>query len=367
MIYAGALYYISVFLIVNAIIYSLRKYNPKKVVISWTLFVVGLKSLYFGLLVSDHVARAPYLIKSFIIIKTALYICYIFLEIVMLNEIFKWKKIYWLLVFGPIVQLGIYLHYVFFTYDGGPIPVFDEQGVFNFHINALSQIVFISYYLFIHLFTIWYIYIKFKPVFQSKNLKRNHRVMPIAVQIFNIYAFFMSLSMFYFPQFNTENLPAVLVIRMTVELLFLLFLQIWPYYYKYGIVYMDSITFYPPSANLQPEILLTLGQKLPQLMDQQKIYLEEDITLSSMAEALEVNTHQLSSYLNRHLNQNFSEYINSYRIKEAKSILKNNHQKNITELCYELGYNSPAVFYKAFKNSTGNSPKEWLKLKSRGA
>ena len=57
------------------------------------------------------------------------------------------------------------------------------------------------------------------------------------------------------------------------------------------------------------------------------------------------------------------DFINSYRIKEAKRLLKNrlNEKSTILEILFEVGFNSKAAFNKAFKKKTGLTPSEYMK------
>ncbi|MDH5721689.1 MAG: helix-turn-helix domain-containing protein, partial [Spirochaetia bacterium] len=59
--------------------------------------------------------------------------------------------------------------------------------------------------------------------------------------------------------------------------------------------------------------------------------------------------------------QTFFEFINSKRIEEAKNILTEEPDANILNICYDIGFNSPSVFYRAFKKETGMNPKEFIK------
>ena len=55
-------------------------------------------------------------------------------------------------------------------------------------------------------------------------------------------------------------------------------------------------------------------------MEVKKIYLDPDLTLWSLAEELSIASHRLSQLLNDVLNRNYNDYVNSYRIEEAKRI-----------------------------------------------
>ena len=68
----------------------------------------------------------------------------------------------------------------------------------------------------------------------------------------------------------------------------------------------------------------------------------------------------LSHVINASFNQNFRDFINSYRIEESKSRLVQDDM-NILNIAYEVGFNSKSAFNTAFKKFTGMTPKEYRK------
>jgi AraC-like DNA-binding protein len=105
-------------------------------------------------------------------------------------------------------------------------------------------------------------------------------------------------------------------------------------------------------------------ERLKALMDEKKPFLEGDLKLHDLAALLEIQTHALSQLINDKFNKNFSEYINYHRIKEAEKILmKDEEQKSkIINIAYEVGFNTKASFYSAFKKKNNISPKEFRAL-----
>ncbi|NIM10420.1 MAG: helix-turn-helix domain-containing protein [Candidatus Aminicenantes bacterium] len=119
---------------------------------------------------------------------------------------------------------------------------------------------------------------------------------------------------------------------------------------------------------LKPLFIEECIKKLTRLMENEKIYRDENISLQSLAEKLSISSHLLSQIINEKLNRNFPDYINSYRIEEAKEILKTPRgtKVKITIVAQEVGFNSMTAFYKAFKkytNMTPNQYKEEIKKK----
>lgn len=102
-------------------------------------------------------------------------------------------------------------------------------------------------------------------------------------------------------------------------------------------------------------------EKIERIMKEEKPYLIADITIDSLAEKLGVFPKDLSVTLNRHFRVNFYEYINQHRINEAKKILLSDTTRSITDIVYDVGFNSKSVFYTFFKKSQGMTPSEYRK------
>jgi AraC-like DNA-binding protein len=103
-------------------------------------------------------------------------------------------------------------------------------------------------------------------------------------------------------------------------------------------------------------------EKLLGYMDQQKPFLEAELTLTDLAKQLSTNSSVLSKVINDGTGRNFNDFINSYRVQEVINKLKNGEQKRQTLLgiAYDGGFNSKATFNRSFKKVTGKTPKEYI-------
>jgi len=101
--------------------------------------------------------------------------------------------------------------------------------------------------------------------------------------------------------------------------------------------------------------------RLFQHMEEFKPHLNPDLTISNLAELMNINVEYLSETLNNRLNRNFFDFINHYRIEEFKKRCNLTENKNITLLgiAFDCGFNSKATFNRVFKNATGKTPSEF--------
>ncbi|PJZ44537.1 AraC family transcriptional regulator [Leptospira brenneri] len=106
------------------------------------------------------------------------------------------------------------------------------------------------------------------------------------------------------------------------------------------------------------DVLFVL-RRLDDLMNINKLYLNEKLTLASLAKELDLNTHQLSEILNTRLDQTFRNYINQFRLQEAARLLKERKDMAIINVIYSSGFNSKSAFHKLFQNRYGVSPQSY--------
>lgn len=102
-----------------------------------------------------------------------------------------------------------------------------------------------------------------------------------------------------------------------------------------------------------------IEQKLNHLMEEDKIYRNDELQLADLAAQLDVSAHQLSEFLNTVKKENFAAFINGYRIREAGDLLLNNPGRTVLSIAYEVGFNSKSSFHTAFARQMGMTPLEF--------
>ena len=90
-----------------------------------------------------------------------------------------------------------------------------------------------------------------------------------------------------------------------------------------------------------------------------KHYRRHGLKLRDVAAELGVSTCYLSNYVNTVEGMNFSAWLNSLRIEEAKRIMLKHPEMPIYEVGYKVGHPRYESFKKAFLTLTGESPEEW--------
>lgn len=94
------------------------------------------------------------------------------------------------------------------------------------------------------------------------------------------------------------------------------------------------------------------------LMEEEKRYRDPEIKLATLSKEINISANYLSQVINALSGHNFSDFINSYRIKEIKSKLSHPAftEYPVLSIGLEAGFNSKSAFYNSFKKHTGMSP-----------
>lgn len=118
------------------------------------------------------------------------------------------------------------------------------------------------------------------------------------------------------------------------------------------------------SSTVDSRIIETTLEKLNRFLEEERVYREEDLSLNFLARKVDIAPRYLSQIINEQLNRNFWDLINGYRIKEAKSLLREHgeNRHTILDIALEVGFNSKEVFNRTFKKHTGQTPTQYRKV-----
>jgi AraC-like DNA-binding protein len=114
-------------------------------------------------------------------------------------------------------------------------------------------------------------------------------------------------------------------------------------------------------SGLPPDKASECRDALLRLMETERPYIDPDLTLAALANKLSVSTHNLSEVINTRFNQNFFDFVNAYRVEQAKRDLIDPQKREwkILAIAFETGFNSKTSFNTLFKKHTGLSPSEF--------
>ncbi len=162
------------------------------------------------------------------------------------------------------------------------------------------------------------------------------------------------------------SLPALKMINLFISLVILCFYllsQRYPYLVQYGTIHVGGESY--SKSYLNGLDLESLGKQLTAMMEQEKIYCDEELSLPRLSDSLGVTPHQLSQFLNQHYNKNYNNFINSYRIGDAQKLLVDEPDRNTLSIALAVGFNSYSAFHSAFRKVTGISPAEYRKRNAK--
>lgn len=106
-----------------------------------------------------------------------------------------------------------------------------------------------------------------------------------------------------------------------------------------------------------------LKQKLADALENKKVYLDDSLSLGDLADTLGTSTKKLSELINQHLDTNFYNLINEYRVNEVIYRLSQPDAEKYTliAIAFDSGFQSKASFNRIFKQRTGYSPSAYRK------
>ena len=102
-----------------------------------------------------------------------------------------------------------------------------------------------------------------------------------------------------------------------------------------------------------------LMARIDELMTQQKLYLNPDLKITDIASMLGQNRTYVSDCINSNKGCTFSQFVNQYRLKHAQQLLRSRSDIKLSEVWMSSGFSTERTFLRAFKQTTGMTPKEF--------
>lgn len=113
---------------------------------------------------------------------------------------------------------------------------------------------------------------------------------------------------------------------------------------------------------LPADVMEKYHERLKNTMLEEKVFLDQDLSLERLASKLKMPRHHLTQLLSVHLNSNFYQYVNAYRVDYACELIKkDNAGTPLEEIGLMSGFNSKTSFNRYFRNQTNLTPSEYRK------
>jgi AraC-like DNA-binding protein len=188
---------------------------------------------------------------------------------------------------------------------------------------------------------------------------------------------------------ETQRTKSQFAIMQWLQLLIVGFILIWvtyvlniiedtvpyiigPIVYSIVIYYLSYKGIRLKVANIEGEVFdknenAALFQKIDALVLEQQLYLKSNISLDSISQLVEKNTQKTSEVINQYAKRNFNDFINYYRIQDAKQLLLDIKKKQytISAIAFDIGFSSLSSFNVAFKKFEGTTPSSYKKKHTR--
>lgn len=112
---------------------------------------------------------------------------------------------------------------------------------------------------------------------------------------------------------------------------------------------------------LDQELAEEIEKRLYYLLEIEKIYRDEKLSLISLSDRLKITPHQLSWVINQKIKKSLPSLVNFYRIEEVKKKLSKSNQNETTilQVAFEAGFSTKTSFNRAFKKITGLTPSQY--------
>jgi AraC-like DNA-binding protein len=117
----------------------------------------------------------------------------------------------------------------------------------------------------------------------------------------------------------------------------------------------------PVKAHFKDEEASDYYKQLKDLMVTDSLYMNPVLKVDMLAARLSIPEKSLSNLLNQYAETSFNDFVNEFRVEEAKKKLIDPRNANFTiaAVALECGFNSLATFQRVFKQTTGVTPSQY--------
>jgi AraC-like DNA-binding protein len=117
------------------------------------------------------------------------------------------------------------------------------------------------------------------------------------------------------------------------------------------------------TSGLKEDLVALYAEKIIAFMEEEKGFMDSNLSLTTLADRLQIPKHYISEILNTHLNTNFQDFVNGYRVAAFLERLNDANYSNLSlvGIATDVGFSSKSSFYATFKKHKGVAPTEYRK------
>jgi AraC-like DNA-binding protein len=102
-------------------------------------------------------------------------------------------------------------------------------------------------------------------------------------------------------------------------------------------------------------------------LEKEKLFLTKNLKISEFSKKIKLSKNEISTAINQKYNKNFSDFLNEYRVNEAKKMLVSSNISSYTieSIAKNCGFSSRSNFNLVFKKSVGLTPSEFIQQEKK--
>ncbi len=140
--------------------------------------------------------------------------------------------------------------------------------------------------------------------------------------------------------------------------------------FTYSVVYAHQLLTTKPEVikeKVDEKITDSAIQKVLVGMEVQKLYLKHNLNIEEFSKRIDLPVKEVSAVINKHHGTNFFEFMNKYRVEEAKRLLCDpaSSEMTVLDILLQAGFNSKSAFHRFFNRLVGVSPSEYRKREQK--
>jgi AraC-like DNA-binding protein len=123
----------------------------------------------------------------------------------------------------------------------------------------------------------------------------------------------------------------------------------------------QQLPFKHVKARLKPEQAQAIARRIEQLFESERPYLDPELALTTLAERLDVPSHNVSQVLNEYFSKSFYDFVNGYRVEELKRRMRDPQHSSdkLLSLAIDCGFSTKSTLNANFRKHAGMTPREY--------